>query len=162
MIMKQSIKELRKAVGLTQADAAAIVQIPLRTYVNYENDPKKEGTIKYQYIVRELERIAFVDETHGILKYDDIVFKCSRVFEEYPVHYCYLFGSYAKGTATERSDVDLLVSTDVSGLKFYGLAERLREALKKNVDLINVEQLSDNMDLLNEIMREGIRIYVQG
>ena len=160
--MKQSIKELRKAVGLTQADAAAKVQIPLRTYVNYENDPKKEGTIKYQYIVRELERIAFVDETHGILKYDDIVFKCSRVFEEYPVHYCYLFGSYAKGTATERSDVDLLVSTDVSGLKFYGLAERLREALKKNVDLINVEQLSDNMDLLNEIMKEGIRIYVQG
>ena len=160
--MKQSIKELRKAVGLTQADAAAKVQIPLRTYVNYENDPKKEGTIKYQYIVRELERIALVDETHGILKYDDIVFKCSRVFEEYPVHYCYLFGSYAKGTATERSDVDLLVSTDVSGLKFYGLAERLREALKKNVDLINVEQLSDNMDLLNEIMKEGIRIYVQG
>ena len=162
MIMKQSIKELRKAVGLTQADAAAKVQIPLRTYVNYENDPKKEGTIKYQYIVRELERIAFVDETHGILKYDDIVFKCSRVFEEYPVHYCYLFGSYAKGTATERSDVDLLVSTDVSGIKFYGLAERLREALKKNIDLINVEQLSDNMDLLNEIMKEGIRIYVQG
>lgn len=160
--MKQSIKELRKAVGLTQADAAAKVQIPLRTYVNYENDPKKEGTIKYHYIVRELERIAFVDETHGILKYDDIVFKCSRVFEEYPVHYCYLFGSYAKGTATERSDVDLLVSTDVSGLKFYGLAERLREVLKKNVDLINVEQLSDNMDLLNEIMKEGIRIYVQG
>ena len=160
--MKQSIKELRKAVGLTQADAAAKVQIPLRTYVNYENDPKKEGTIKYQYIVRELERIAFVDETHGILKYDDIVFKCSRVFEEYPVHYCYLFGSYAKGTATERSDVDLLVSTDVSGIKFYGLAERLREALKKNIDLINVEQLSDNMDLLNEIMKEGIRIYVQG
>lgn len=160
--MKQSIKELRKAVGLTQADAAAKVQIPLRTYVNYENDPKKEGTIKYQYIVRELERIAFVDETHGILKYDDIVFKCSRVFEEYPVHYCYLFGSYAKGTATERSDVDLLVSTDVSGLKFYGLAERLREALKKNIDLINVEQLSDNIDLLNEIMKEGIRIYVQG
>ena len=42
MIMKQSIKELRKAVGLTQADAAAKVQIPLRTYVNYENDQKKK------------------------------------------------------------------------------------------------------------------------
>ena len=57
--------------------------------------------------------------------------------------------------------MDLLISADVSGLKFYGLAERLRESLKKNVDLINVEQLSDNIDLLNEVMREGIRIYVQ-
>ena len=159
--MEQSIKELRKAVGLTQADVSALVGIPLRTYVNYENDPEKEGSIKYRYIIHELEQLAFVDETHGILKYDDIVSKCSRVFEEYPVKFCYLFGSYAKGTATERSDVDLLVSTDVSGIKFYGLAERLRGALKKNVDLINIEQLGDNMELLNEVMKEGIRIYVQ-
>ena len=159
--MKTSIKELRQSIGLTQAEVSELVHIPLRTYVNYENDPKKEGSIKYQYILHELEKLAFVDETHGILKYDTIVSKCSHIFEEYPVHYCYLFGSYAKGTATERSDVDLLVSADVSGLKFYGLAERLRESLKKNVDLINVEQLSDNIDLLNEVMREGIRIYVQ-
>ena len=159
--MEQSIKELRKSVGLTQADVSALVGIPLRTYVNYENDPEKEGSIKYRYIVHELEQLAFVDETHGILKSDDIVSKCSRIFEEYPVKFCYLFGSYAKGTATERSDVDLLVSADVSGIKFYGLAERLREALRKNVDLINIEQLGDNMDLLNEVMKEGIRIYVQ-
>lgn len=159
--MKQSIKELRKSVGLTQAEVSDLVRIPLRTYVNYENDSGKVGSIKYQYIVNELEKLTFVDETHGILKYDDIVAKCRHVFEEYPVHYCYLFGSYAKGTPTERSDVDLLISADVSGIKFYGLAERLRETLKKNVDLINIEQLGDNMELLNEVMKEGIRIYVQ-
>lgn len=159
--MKQSIKELRKSIGLTQSEVSDLVRIPLRTYVNYENDSGKEGTIKYQYIVHELEKLAFVDETHGILKHDEIVSKCSRIFEEYPVHYCYLFGSYAKGTATERSDVDLLISSDVTGIKFYGLAERLRETLKKNIDLINVEQLVDNMELLNEVMKEGIRIYVQ-
>ena len=159
--MEKSIKELRKSIGLTQADASALVGVPLRTYVNYENDPDKEGSVKYKYILNELEKLAFIDETHGILKYDEIVDKCSRVFEDYPVHFCYLFGSYAKSQATEKSDVDLLVSVDVSGIKFYGLAERLRGTLKKNVDLINVEQLSDNMELLNEIMKEGIRIYVQ-
>lgn len=159
--MEQSIKELRKSIGMTQADVSAMIGIPLRTYVNYENDPEKKDSIKYRYIIHELEQLAFVDETHGILKYDDIVAKCSLIFEDYPVKFCYLFGSYAKGTATERSDVDLLVSADVSGIKYYGLAERLREALKKNVDLINIEQLADNMELLNEVMREGIRIYVQ-
>ena len=159
--MERSIKELRKSVGLTQADVSALVGIPLRTYVNYENDPEKVGTIKYRHIIHELEQLAFVDETHGILKYDDIVAKCKRLFDEYPVHFCYLFGSYAKGNATERSDVDLLISADITGIKFYGLAERLRETLKKNVDLINVEQLNGNTDLLNEVLREGIRIYVQ-
>ena len=97
-----------------------------------------------------------------VLTLTDIRRAVKPLAEKYHIGEVYLFGSYAKGTATERSDVDLLVSTDVSGLKFYGLAERLREALKKNIDLINVEQLSDNMDLLNEIMKEGIRIYVQG
>ena len=159
--MEKSIKELRKSIGLTQADASALTGIPLRTYVNYENDPGKKDSIKYRYIIHELEQLAFVDETHGILKYDDIVDKCSLVFEGYPVKFCYLFGSYAKGTATEHSDVDLLVSADVSGIKFYGLAERLREALKKNVDLVNIEQLADNMELMNEVMKEGVRIYVQ-
>lgn len=159
--MEQSIKELRKAAGLTQADVSALVGIPLRTYVNYENDPEKRGSIKYRYIIDKLEQLAFVDETHGILKYDDIVSKCSQVFDEYPVHFCYLFGSYAKGVATEQSDVDLLVSTDVTGIKFYGLTERLRETLKKNVDLINAEQLNGNTELLNEVLKEGIRIYVQ-
>lgn len=159
--MAQSIKDLRKTVGLTQAEVSDLVRIPLRTYVNYENDSGKEGSIKYQYIVRELEKLAFVDETHGILQYNEIVSKCGQIFEEYPVHYCYLFGSYAKGTATERSDVDLLISADVTGIKFYGLAERLRESLKKNVDLINVEQLIENLELLNEVLKEGIRIYVQ-
>ena len=162
--MEQSIKELRKSVGLTQADVSALVGIPLRTYVNYENDPEKEGSIKYRYIVHELEQLAFVDETHGILKSDDIVSKCSRIFEEYPVKFCYLFGSYAKGTATERSDVDLLVSADVSGIKFYGLVAFLSHSGKCHTcghSCAHHKQLGDNMDLLNEVMKEGIRIYVQ-
>ncbi|MBQ5541963.1 MAG: nucleotidyltransferase domain-containing protein, partial [Erysipelotrichales bacterium] len=31
-----------------------------------------------------------------------------------------LFGSYAKGTASDQSDVDLLVGADVRGLRFFG------------------------------------------
>lgn len=159
--MEQSIKQLRKSIGMTQAEVASLTGIPLRTYVNYENDANKEGSIKYRYIVHELERISFVDETHGILKYDDIVAKCADIFDEYPVSYCYLFGSYAKGAATERSDIDLLISTEVTGIRFYGLTERLRTALRKNIDLISTDQLNGNMELLNEVLKDGIRIYVQ-
>ena len=81
------------------------------------------------------------------------------MFSKYKVQYCYLFGSYAKRKATEISDVDLLVCTEVTGIQFYELIEALRENLKKKVDLLNQEQIRDNFDLINEILKDGIKIY---
>ena len=60
------------------------------------------------------------------------------------------------------SDVDLLVVTKTTGMKFYGIVERLRESLHKNVDILDFNQLRNNMDLALEIMKKGIRIYVEG
>lgn len=157
--MEYSIKELRSQIGLTQSEVSDITGIPLRTYKNYENDPNKKGSIKYQYILQKLKDYAFIDETHGILNHDDIVTKVSEVFSDYDVDYCYLFGSYAKGKATETSDVDLLISSTVSGLKYYGLADRLRTTLKKKVDLLDLNQLNNNPELLNEILKYGEKIY---
>ena len=156
-----TLKELRIVNSLTQKAAAEICGIPLRTYIRYENRNNTESSIKYQYLMQKLEQYGFVDEKHGILTKEAIIGACKKVFEEYPVAYCYLFGSYAKGIAGEESDVDLLLSTDVTGLKFYGLVERLREELKKNVDILEVRQLSGNMELLNEILKDGEKIYEQ-
>ncbi|MBS6441740.1 MAG: nucleotidyltransferase domain-containing protein, partial [Coprobacillus sp.] len=72
---------------------------------------------------------------------------------------CYLFGSYAKNKATEHSDVDLLISTSITGLKYFELVEILREQLKKKVDLLDSAQLNNNFDLVHEILKEGIKIY---
>ena len=74
-------------------------------------------------------------------------------------NYCYLFGSYAKGKATPVSDVDLLISTGLTGLKFYGLVEDIRTALHKKVDVLDVNQLNDNIKLINEILKDGVKIY---
>ena len=81
------------------------------------------------------------------------------MFQKYDIEYCYLFGSYAKGKATENSDVDLLIATPISGMKFYDLVEAIREALHKKVDILNREQLNNNPKLINEILKDGIKIY---
>lgn len=153
------LKDLRKEKKLTQAEASAFVGIPLRTYKNYENDPAKQGSIKYVYMKEKLESYGFIDEENGILSLDMITEACKKIMPQYEVEYCYLFGSYAKDEANEKSDVDLLVATPATGLKFFGLAERLREELKKKVDLLDLRQLENNMELLNEILKNGIRIY---
>ena len=50
------------------------------------------------------------------------------VFDQYGVSKAVLFGSIVKGTATAKSDLDLLVQSDLKGLKFVGLIEAVREA----------------------------------
>ena len=135
------------------------MKIPLRTYINYENDIRKEGSIKYKYILDNLSKYGYVDEHNGILTIDTIRGLCLSIFNKYDVEYCYLFGSYAKGSANEDSDVDLLISTKVTGLEFFELVEDLRSNLKKEVDLIDTKQLKDNLKLTNEILSDGIKIY---
>lgn len=158
-VMKMTLKELRKQKNLTQVECAAYLGVPIRTYQNYENDASKQSSLKYAFMMQKLEQYGFVDEEHGVLSAKSIKDICNDVFSNYDVEYCYLFGSYAKGKATEVSDVDLLISTSVSGMQFYDIVEALREGLKKKVDVLNLEQLRDNTELVNEILKDGVKIY---
>lgn len=153
------LRELRKKKQLTQAECAKYLGIPLRTYQNYETDASKITSMKYAFMLQKLEEYGFMDETHGILAIGQIKDICTNVFQNFNIEYCYLFGSYAKGNATEVSDVDLLISTSISGMQFYDLVEALREGLQKKVDVLNREQLNDNPALTNEILKDGVKIY---
>ena len=155
----EDLKELRIEKKMTQKQVSELVGISLRSYKTYENDTNKLGTLKYNYIVEKLKKINPVDENHGILDVEDIKRKCTQVFEKYEINFCYLFGSYAKHKATPTSDVDLLISANVNGLKFYGLIEEIRNALHKRVDILDLNQLRDNLELTQEILKEGIKIY---
>ena len=154
-----ALKEMRISKQITQQEAARRLGISLRSYIMYENDAAKENTIKYRFLMQELQKINAVDEEHGILTTEQIRMCCKEILDAYQVEYCYLFGSYAKGKATEQSDVDLLISTKEKGLRFYEIAERLRESLHKKVDLLDVKQLVNNETLIDEMLKEGIKIY---
>ncbi len=154
-----TLKELRKKKKLTQTECSKYLGIPNRTYQNYENDITKQDSMKYYYMIKKLEQYGLIDETHGILTIKEITDICSNIFSTLDVQYCYLFGSYAKGSASESSDIDLLISTSITGMQFYDLVESLREYLKKKVDLLTVDQLKDNLSLTNKILKDGIKIY---
>lgn len=157
--LAMTLKELRIEKGLTQAACAKAVGIPMRTYVRYESDEGRKDTIKYRYIFETLQKYGVIDEDHGLLTVEKIKEICTPLFERYNVRYAYLFGSYAKGKATEKSDVDLLISMPLNGLRFYEFVEVLRESLKKKVDLLDDTQLENNTALVKEILQDGIKIY---
>ena len=153
------LRRISEKYKLTQEEAAKILGITRRTYANYEAGKINENSPKYNFILETLKQSNLIDEEHGILLLDDIKSICGEVFKKYPIDYCYLFGSYAKGKANEKSDVDLLVSIPIDGMVYFELVETLREKLHKKVDLLDVDQLENNHTLVKEVLRDGIKIY---
>ena len=159
-----SLKETRTSYGLSQIEASRIVDVPLRTYLRYEQDNHYGNQLKRQMMIDILNKTCEITENKGILTIKQIQEILTTLFESAykgKVEYCYLFGSYAKSYAKDNSDVDLFVSSSLKGLDFVGLIEACRKELKKKVDLIRPEELSNNIPLLNEIMKDGIKIYEQ-
>jgi predicted nucleotidyltransferase len=105
-----------------------------------------------------------ITEDKGILTIKQIQEILTTLFDSAykgKVEYCYLFGSYAQGYAKDNSDVDLFICSSLKGLDLVGLIEACRRTLNKKVDLIRPEEINNNIPLLNEIMKDGIKIYEQ-
>jgi uncharacterized protein len=70
--------------------------------------------------------------------------KAPAIRSQYGVTKIGIFGSFARGEQTRKSDVDVLVdfaSGHATLKNFVGLAEYLEALFKRNVDLITVEGL---------------------
>ena len=83
------------------------------------------------------------------------------VFENEGVIRAILFGSYAKGDATEGSDIDIaaLVDDEMSILDFCNIADRAINRLGKNVDLVYADDIIPGGKLDIEIKRDGVLLY---
>lgn len=90
---------------------------------------------------------------------DEISKNLKPVFGRYNIKRAILFGSYAKGTANEHSDIDIFVESGLKGLKFFGLLEDVTTALERQVDLLDASQVETNSRVMDEINSTGVLIY---
>lgn len=91
------------------------------------------------------------------------------IAKKYQLPAVYLFGSYARGSATEESDIDLLIDTTGTSLtSLFSLGALycdLEEALKKPIDLITVSslhqkaQIPSDLDFRKVVMEERVKLY---
>lgn len=94
-----------------------------------------------------------------VYKIEEIAERVRPVAEKYKLSKVYLFGSYARGEATEESDVDLLVGAEnVHGFEFFGMWNDLEKALEKEADLATIRALyaENPSDWLKERIRQSI------
>ena len=96
-----------------------------------------------------------------VLRYtiNEIREKIEEIAQKYQIQQIILFGSYAKGTATEESDVDFVVNygENCRGLKCIEFQLDLEDVLSKEVDVVNIKQVP--YYLTRDILKEGLIIY---
>jgi predicted nucleotidyltransferase len=75
---------------------------------------------------------------------DEIRDRVAPIAQKYRIPRVFVFGSYARGEATDESDVDLLIDrTDMASTRWYlsGVFEDFEAALGKQVDIITTQSL---------------------
>ena len=157
-----TLLETRKQYGVSQLDVATALGIPVRTYVRYEQDDNYGSALKRNMMIKTINEKYEITEDKGLLTLEQIKKGLVEVFEKKykgEIEFCYLFGSYAKGYAKGNSDIDLCVSSSLTGLKLVGLSEAIRSVLHKKIHLIRFDTLNNNFELISEIMKDGIKIY---
>ncbi|MCI8527131.1 MAG: nucleotidyltransferase domain-containing protein [Oscillospiraceae bacterium] len=90
----------------------------------------------------------------------DIASRIRPVVKKYGIKEIYLFGSYARGEADENSDLDFLVfgGEDFKLTMIFAFAEELREVLKKDVDVFEINEIDKDSDLYDVIMKERLLV----
>lgn len=78
---------------------------------------------------------------------DEVQNKTSAILSSYGVKKAALFGSYARNSQRQTSDVDILVELgrSLSLLDYVGLKLELEDALKKKVDLVQYKKIKPSL-----------------
>lgn len=99
---------------------------------------------------------------------EEIKLRVMPIVEQYHIPALYLFGSYARGEATEESDLDFLVDTTgtelTSLLRLGALYCDLEKAFQKQIDLITVRSvlqestMESDRDFAEVIIKERVKL----
>ena len=115
-----------------------------------------------------------IRKSNKIYSIDEIKKLSKEIFDKYKVNKVYLFGSYSRGEATSKSDIDIMiVGGNINTLEMLSkFALELVKLFKKEFDIVNEEKYTKKKDkesneyfelanqlFYKEVCQERILIY---
>ncbi len=162
------LKSVRENLRLTQEQVSLLTGVPVKTLRNWEQGVRKPSKWTVDLIIdkmlsaemqKSVELSVDGDDETSILTFSSIKMRITEVVKDLDIDKVYLFGSYVNGDASPLSDIDLYMESDIFGLEFYGVIEKLRMHLHKKIDLLSNRTVLVDSKIYNEIMKTGVAIY---
>ena len=102
-------------------------------------------------------------QSKKIYSIEEIKENLKETFKKYNLTKVYIFGSYARGEATENSDIDLIiVGGNIKGMfAFSKFALELVSVLKKEFDIINEKTYTDNIENDSELIKKSKKMFYE-
>ena len=99
--------------------------------------------------------------TSRIYSIKDIRKILNEVLNNTDVEKAILFGSYAKNTPTQNSDIDILIDSNgkIKGLRFFAIIDMIKEKFDKDVDVIEKAEINKGSRIEKEIENTGVVVY---
>jgi predicted nucleotidyltransferase len=92
---------------------------------------------------------------------DEIKNIVTPIVSPYPISRVILFGSYARGEASERSDVDLIIDSEgkLSAFDYFGVIGMIVKKMPIKVDVFELDEVKRTSSMYGSISKEGVIIY---
>ena len=96
-----------------------------------------------------------------MLSIEEIKSYITPVIEKYPIEKVILYGSYARGDASDTSDIDLVVESGgkMRNRKIFALGGDLLDVLPVRVDVYDILEIANPSAMYENIQKEGVIIY---
>jgi predicted nucleotidyltransferase len=96
-----------------------------------------------------------------MLSIDEIKSYITPVVKKYPIEKVILFGSYARGDASDTSDIDLVVESGgkMKNRKIFALGGDILSVLPVRADVYDILEIKSPSPMYENIQKEGIVIY---
>jgi predicted nucleotidyltransferase len=97
---------------------------------------------------------------YKIYTIDEIKKRFEKVAKKYEIEEAYLFGSYARGEATKKSDIDFYIKADniKTLLDLSGFWIDTENIMKKKIDIVTTDSTLKN-DFEEEMKKDLFKIY---
>ena len=96
-----------------------------------------------------------------VLTHEEIRVMIASAVQRHPVKRVVMFGSYARGTATDESDLDIMIDSEnmLEGFDYFGIVGTLVKKSPIAIDILEASEIDKNSIFYKNIQRDGVVVY---